>query len=146
MRRSTTRLNGPSCFCTRCPGSGLTTASSLWTNARLVISTSCSNLNFSSGYKQLDPFLSLSIPLHQVTKSRHTFDRALRSLPLTQHKRIWPLYTDFVRSYELPETTVRVYRRYLKICPEEAEDYIDYLVDIGRLDEAACRLVRVHTN
>ena len=79
----------------------------------------------------------------QVTKSRHTFDRALRALPLTQHKRIWPLCVEFVRSYDLPETTVRVYRRYLKICPEEAEEYIDYLVSINRLDEAACRLVKV---
>ena len=63
---------------------------------------------------------------------------------MTQHKRIWPLFVDFVRSYDLPETTVRVYRRYLKICPEETEEYIDYLVSIDRLDEAACRLVKVY--
>ena len=52
----------------------------------------------------------------KVTRSRHTFDRALRALPITQHSRIWPLYLKFVRKYHVPETAVRVYRRYLKVC------------------------------
>uniref|UniRef100_A0A8D0G452 Pre-mRNA-splicing factor SYF1 n=1 Tax=Sphenodon punctatus TaxID=8508 RepID=A0A8D0G452_SPHPU len=55
----------------------------------------------------------------RVTRTRRTFDRALRALPITQHHRIWPLYLKFVRMYPLPETAVRVYRRYLKVrdCP-----------------------------
>uniref|UniRef100_A0A8D0G7T7 Pre-mRNA-splicing factor SYF1 n=1 Tax=Sphenodon punctatus TaxID=8508 RepID=A0A8D0G7T7_SPHPU len=55
----------------------------------------------------------------RVTRTRRTFDRALRALPITQHHRIWPLYLKFVRMYPLPETAVRVYRRYLKV-----RDYI----------------------
>lgn len=51
----------------------------------------------------------------KVTRSRHTFDRALRALPITQHRRIWPIYLKFVRKYHIPETAVRVYRRYLKV-------------------------------
>jgi len=50
-----------------------------------------------------------------VTRSRRTFDRALRALPITQHRRIWPIYLKFVRKYRIPETAVRVYRRYLKV-------------------------------
>ena len=51
----------------------------------------------------------------KISRTRRTFDRALRALPLTQHNRIWPLYIKFIRSHELPETAVRVYRRYLKV-------------------------------
>ena len=52
----------------------------------------------------------------KVTQTRRTFDRALQALPLTQHSRIWPLYVQFIRSHNLPETAIRVYRRYLKVC------------------------------
>lgn len=51
----------------------------------------------------------------KITRSRRTFDRALRALPVTQHPRIWPLYLRFVRNLPLPETAIRVYRRYLKV-------------------------------
>ena len=51
----------------------------------------------------------------KVTRTRRTFDRALRALPITQHHRIWPLYLKFVRMYDLPETAVKVYRRFLKV-------------------------------
>lgn len=53
----------------------------------------------------------------RITRTRRTFDRALRALPITQHHRIWPLYLQFVRRYPLPETAVRVYRRFLKVPP-----------------------------
>ncbi|KAG9488661.1 hypothetical protein GDO78_004942 [Eleutherodactylus coqui] len=79
----------------------------------------------------------------KVTRSRRTFDRALRALPITQHHRIWPLYLRFVRAHPLPETAVRVYRRYLKLCPENAEEYIEYLRSIDRLDESASRLAAI---
>ena len=31
-------------------------------------------------------------------------DRALRALPVTQHDRIWPIYLDFIRKHDVPET------------------------------------------
>lgn len=53
----------------------------------------------------------------KITRSRRLFDRALRALPVTQHSRIWPLYLRFARKLPLPETAIRVYRRYLKVGP-----------------------------
>uniref|UniRef100_A0A8V5GXI3 Pre-mRNA-splicing factor SYF1 n=1 Tax=Melopsittacus undulatus TaxID=13146 RepID=A0A8V5GXI3_MELUD len=79
----------------------------------------------------------------RITRTRRTFDRALRALPITQHHRIWPLYLQFVRLYPLPETAVRVYRRFLKLSPESAEEFIGYLCAAGRLDEAATRLAQL---
>ncbi|XP_062474850.1 pre-mRNA-splicing factor SYF1-like, partial [Pezoporus occidentalis] len=79
----------------------------------------------------------------RITRTRRTFDRALRALPITQHHRVWPLYLQFVRRYPLPETAVRVYRRFLKLSPESAEEFVGYLCAAGRLDEAATRLAQL---
>ncbi|XP_045482989.1 pre-mRNA-splicing factor syf1 homolog [Harmonia axyridis] len=79
----------------------------------------------------------------KITRTRKVFDRALRALPITQHNRIWPLYLNFVKKYEIPETAVRVFRRYLKLFPENAEEYIDYLKNITRLDECATLLAKL---
>ncbi|XP_015122343.1 pre-mRNA-splicing factor SYF1 [Diachasma alloeum] len=78
-----------------------------------------------------------------ITRTRQVFDRALRALPITQHHRIWPLYLEFVSKHDIAETAVRVFRRYLKLAPEDTEDYIEYLVTIGRLDEAAVKLAYI---
>uniref|UniRef100_A0A672MV74 XPA binding protein 2 n=1 Tax=Sinocyclocheilus grahami TaxID=75366 RepID=A0A672MV74_SINGR len=88
-------------------------------------------------------YCQLMVSQCKITRSRRTFDRALRALPITQHPRIWPLYLRFARNLPLPETAIRVYRRYLKLSPENAEEYIDYLRSVGRLDEAAIRLAAV---
>ncbi|KAK3088543.1 hypothetical protein FSP39_020393 [Pinctada imbricata] len=79
----------------------------------------------------------------KIIKTRRTFDRALRALPITQHHRIWPLYLKFARLYDLPETAVRIYRRHLKLQKENTEEYIEYLMKIGWLDEAANRLTDI---
>ncbi|KAL6068787.1 Pre-mRNA-splicing factor SYF1, variant 2 [Balamuthia mandrillaris] len=79
----------------------------------------------------------------KVTHTRRTFDRALRALPVTQHDRIWPLYVEWVRKVAIPETTLRVYRRYLKTFPEVAEDYIEYLLSVGYINEAVHKLAEI---
>lgn len=82
----------------------------------------------------------------KISRSRHIYDRALRALPITQHHRIWPLYLSFLKSFTIPETAVRVYRRYLKLFPEDAEEYIEYLTEAGKLDDAAQQLATVVDN
>jgi pre-mRNA-splicing factor SYF1 len=76
----------------------------------------------------------------RVTRTRRTFDRALQSLPITQHERIWPLYLNFVRDTGVWETCVRVYRRYLQFDLSGREEYVEYLLHIGHWDEAAFQL------
>lgn len=88
-------------------------------------------------------YCQLLVDQQKITRTRRVFDRALRALPITQHHRVWPLYIKFVTAHNIPETGVCVYRRYMKLCPENAEEFIDYLKRIGRLDEAATRLVTI---
>lgn len=70
-----------------------------------------------------------------VTHTRRTFDRALQALPLTQHNRIWARFRPFADSAS-GETAVKVWRRYVQIHPEDNEDYIGLLVELGRYTEA----------
>ena len=60
-------------------------------------------------------YLQFMMDQRFVSRTRHLFDRSLRALPITQHGRIWPKYLAFIGSLNLPETAVRVYRRYLKV-------------------------------
>ena len=83
------------------------------------------------------------VGLNKVTKCRRVFDRALRALPVTQHTRIWPLYIDWVKKHDIPETALRVFRRYLQLCPDESEDFVEYLITVDRLDDAAVLLSKV---
>lgn len=79
-----------------------------------------------------------------ITRTRRTFDRALCALPVTQHDRIWEPYLVFVSQRGLPiETSLRVYRRYLKYDPSHIEDFIEFLVNSELWQEAAERLAGV---
>ncbi|KAK9069138.1 hypothetical protein SSX86_013254 [Deinandra increscens subsp. villosa] len=79
-----------------------------------------------------------------VTRTRRTFDRALCALPVTQHDRIWEPYLVFVSQRGVPiETSLRVYRRYLKYDPGHIEDLIEFLLNSGLWQEAAERLAGV---
>ncbi|KAL5716933.1 hypothetical protein ACHQM5_010035 [Ranunculus cassubicifolius] len=79
-----------------------------------------------------------------LTRTRRTFDRALCALPVTQHDRIWDPYLQFVSQKGVPiETSLRVYRRYLKFDPTHIEDFIDFLLNSNLWQEAADRLAAV---
>lgn len=68
------------------------------------------------------------------------FDRALQSLPITQHERVWKAYVPFAKGCGVPETAVKVYRRYLQLAPEGREEFIDFLQEQGLWGEAAAQL------
>ncbi|KAG0202966.1 Pre-mRNA-splicing factor SYF1 [Mortierella sp. GBA30] len=78
----------------------------------------------------------------RITKTRRTFDRALRALPITQHIRIWNLYLGWAKKVG-GETALKVYKRYLKLEPNHGEDYVDLLISMERYDEAASRLCKM---
>lgn len=70
-----------------------------------------------------------------ITQTRRTFDRSLRALPITQHNRIWKFYKAFANSAS-GMTAVKIWSRYMQIHPENAEDYIDVLIEMGQFTEA----------
>ncbi|CAL2257947.1 unnamed protein product [Prunus armeniaca] len=78
------------------------------------------------------------------TRTRRTFDRALCALPVTQHDGIWDPYLEFVSQKGIPiETSLRLYRRYLKYDPTHIEKFIEFLINSSLWEEAAERLASV---
>lgn len=81
----------------------------------------------------------------EITKTRSTFDRALRALPVAQHQRIWDLYIPFANSAS-GETAVKIWRRYMQVHPEDAEEFIELLVAQGIYQEAAEKWIEILDN
>ena len=63
----------------------------------------------------------LSIQGH-ITLLRKTFNRALQSLPITQHDKIWMTYLPLIRETKMINTVDEAYQRYIKLHPEHVED------------------------
>jgi pre-mRNA-splicing factor SYF1 len=80
------------------------------------------------------------VSVHRGTDTRKAFDRALQALPITQHKEVWKSYIEWATGFGVPETAVRIYRRYLMYDPAYREDFVTYLLDIGQYEEAARQL------
>lgn len=80
-----------------------------------------------------------------VSLTRRTFDRALRALPITQHNRVWALYKPFANSAS-GRTAIRIWRRYMQIHPEDAEDFIELLVEQGQYTEAVKKYMHILNN
>eukprot|EP01065_Artemidia_motanka_P027147 TRINITY_DN32378_c0_g1_i1.p1 TRINITY_DN32378_c0_g1~~TRINITY_DN32378_c0_g1_i1.p1 ORF type:complete len:856 (+),score=325.96 TRINITY_DN32378_c0_g1_i1:79-2646(+) len=64
----------------------------------------------------------------RVTTLRRVTDRALQSLPVTQHEMVWKVVLGFVKQDWVPvDTTRRLWRRYLQLEPHQVEDFVIYL-------------------
>ncbi|KAM0787100.1 hypothetical protein ACM66B_006356 [Microbotryomycetes sp. NB124-2] len=64
------------------------------------------------------------------THARRTFDRALRTLPPSLHERIWRVYLKWAEMIG-GETSVRVWRRYLKVDPTPTHHYVKMLLSLS---------------
>lgn len=87
-------------------------------------------------------YLSFLCLQPQITNTRLTFDRALQALPLTQHNRIWALYKPFANATG-GVTAVKIWQRYVKLHPEDMEDYIFLLVREEYYTEAVQRYIDI---
>ena len=95
-------------------------------------------------WKEYCVFLMKQKKIHET---RIAFDRALRALPITQHaKWIWPSYLEFANECKVAETGMRVWRRYLKLYPDQQEDYMKYLKKVGKIEEAVLSLADMVNN
>ena len=85
----------------------------------------------------LDYAKYLSKECGSVSQTRKVYDRALASLPVTQHQMIWDQCLDWACALEdYTSTAFHFFRRYIKYRPEDTEDYIDYLLKNDLLEEA----------
>ena len=89
----------------------------------------------------------LSFLTHQplLTLARQTFDKALRALPITQHNRVWAILRPFADSVS-GETAIKIWRRYIQIHPEDSEDFVILLEDLGHFNEAIKQYLKILNN
>lgn len=92
-----------------------------------------------------DMFLAFLMQQPLVTYTRRTFDRALRALPITQHNRIWARFRPFANSAS-GDTAMKIWQRYMQIHPEDSEDYITLLVELGQYTEAVKKYMDILNN
>jgi pre-mRNA-splicing factor SYF1 len=61
-----------------------------------------------------------------ITRTRKVYDRALQSLPVTQHGMIWQFYLQWAISLSEthPYTAKAAYERYLELRPEKSLEYL----------------------
>lgn len=90
-------------------------------------------------------YLSFLMQQPLVTQTRRTFDRALRSIPISQHNRIWALYRPFAYSAS-GETAIKIWQRYMQVHPEDAEEYIELLVAQQHYTEAVQEYMKILNN
>uniref|UniRef100_A0A0E0JMK7 Suppressor of forked domain-containing protein n=1 Tax=Oryza punctata TaxID=4537 RepID=A0A0E0JMK7_ORYPU len=89
-------------------------------------------------------YLAALLEQRLVTRARCAFDHALRTLPVTQHHRVWPLYLRLAVLPSCPaETSIRIYRRFLQFDPSCADELVELLVSARRLPKAADHIVLV---
>ncbi|CAD8151307.1 unnamed protein product [Paramecium octaurelia] len=85
-------------------------------------------------------YAEYSASLQKYTHTRNVYDRALQSLPVTQHHRIWKAYCQWISKTESIKTAISIYNRYIKINPDYKEEYLDYLVS-KQLWGNACQIL-----
>lgn len=78
-----------------------------------------------------------------ISQTRQCFDRALMSLPVTQHDRVWEMYIDWAAFLPLLQTAISVYKRYIRINPDCREDFVDYLVTNQKYEEAMKNIIEL---
>eukprot|EP01038_Epipyxis_sp_PR26KG_P008910 gene8910-12018_t len=85
-------------------------------------------------------YCEFCIAIHKGSDTRRLFDRALQSLPITQHSELWKLYMEWAIGFGVHETSIRVYRRFLMFDPSQREEFVEYLESAGQYAEAANQL------
>eukprot|EP00607_Mallomonas_marina_P000396 CAMPEP_0182435792 /NCGR_PEP_ID=MMETSP1167-20130531/77658_1 /TAXON_ID=2988 /ORGANISM="Mallomonas Sp, Strain CCMP3275" /LENGTH=772 /DNA_ID=CAMNT_0024627215 /DNA_START=266 /DNA_END=2584 /DNA_ORIENTATION=- len=85
-------------------------------------------------------YLGVLLKIKKGTSARKCFDKALQALPITQHEEIWKLYIQWAKEFGVPDTAVRVFRRYMMIQPSQREEFVSYLESISQYEEAARQL------
>lgn len=97
-------------------------------------------------------YAEFSAACQKVTDTRIIYDRALQTLPVTQHKLIWQYYIEWAVGLtnsldeneemendeienDFAETAIHAYKRYIKLVPTAREDFIEYLLEVDRIEE-----------
>lgn len=92
-------------------------------------------------------YLSFLLRQRRITASRRALNRALQSLPVTQHRRVWELGMKLAAAVEprAPRTALALWARHWQVADRLAvhEDYLAFLMRVKAYDRAAVLLLEL---
>lgn len=77
-----------------------------------------------------------------LTEARRCFDRCLRALPTTQHKRVWQIYLEFAKSAPV-KVRASIHRSFTEFDPSWKETCVESLIDAQYYKDAIEMLVAI---
>jgi len=92
-------------------------------------------------------YIEFLLTNRRSTMLRRIVNRALQSLPVTQHNRIWDIVINkFIYQDDFPvaiATCKKLYSRYIQIEPSSRDPYVDFLIQKEEFTDAVIELIRI---
>ena len=90
-------------------------------------------------------YLEFTLHTRSITLFRRVLNRALQSLPITQHQRVWDLALNkFLLQTDFPvpiSTCKKLFRRYMQLEPTAEDQFIDFLLEREEYTDAVEQLI-----
>ena len=81
---------------------------------------------------------------NSITKTKIIFNKALQSIPITQHKKLWDIYIPWIESLSgCHRTKIEIFKRYTKFNPDYKEKFINYLIGIKEFNLAIYLIIEI---
>ena len=88
-------------------------------------------------------YASFLIYQNKITKTRKVFDEALKSLPVTQHEKIWKAYIEWAKEVNVPMMTSTVIKRYTKLNPDAREEFVYFMIKNEQFNQASKLIIDI---
>lgn len=75
-----------------------------------------------------------------ITRSRRTFDRALSSLPVTQHYEVWEMYVDWCKHINISDMSITVLKRFAMFNNSGYEQFLTHLLETQQFSQVVLSL------
>ena len=89
-------------------------------------------------------YIQFMMEQNSITKTKIIFNKALQSIPITQHKKLWDIYIPLIESLSgCHRTKIEIFKRYVKFNPDYKEKFINYLIGIKEFNLAIYLIIEI---
>ena len=89
-------------------------------------------------------YIQFMMEQNSITKTKIIFNKALQSIPITQHKKLWDIYIPWIESLSgCHRTKIEIFKRYTKFNPDYKEKFINYLIGIKEFNLAIYLIIEI---
>ena len=89
-------------------------------------------------------YIQFMMEQNSITKTKIIFNKALQSIPITQHKKLWDIYIPWIESLSgCHRTKIEIFKRYVQFNPDYKEKFINYLIGIKEFNLAIYLIIEI---